>query len=72
MPNRNADRLDEAVADLVKHGHDDLPDGQPSPLGGEVRPNLLRTRTEPEIRRLAKRGKALVDKRLATRNSGAK
>lgn len=67
MPNHDADRLDEAVADLVQHGRDDLPEGPPSDLGGEVRPNPLTTRPEPEIRRLAALGRRLVDKRLATR-----
>ena len=72
MPKRDAERLDEVVADLVEHGHDDLPQGPASPLGGEVRPNLLRTRPEPEIRRFAKRGKAIVDKRVAARTRTAK
>ena len=71
MPERDADRLDEAVADLVKHGHDDLPEGPASPLGGEVRPNQLKVRRVPEIRRLAERGKAIVDKRLEARNRSA-
>ncbi len=71
MPRRNADRLAEAVAELKQHGHDDLPEGPPSPLGGEVRPNLLKSRREPEIRRLAKLGREIVDKRLAQRKSGA-
>jgi hypothetical protein len=65
----DADRLDEAVEELVKHGHDDLPDGPSSPLGGEARPNLLKTRTEPEIRRLEALGRAIVDKHLAARAS---
>ncbi len=71
MPNPNADRLDEVVAELVKHGHDDLPEGPSSPLGGEVRPNLLITRSEPEIRRLAELGRAIVDKRISARSRDA-
>lgn len=71
MPKHDADRLDKAVADLVKHGHDDLPEGPPSPLGGDVRPNLLEVRPEREIHRLAKLGREIVDKRLAVRNRGA-
>jgi hypothetical protein len=71
MPNPNADRLDDAVAELVEHGHDDLPDGAASPLGGEARPNLLKTRPEAEIRRLAKLGKMLVDERVAARSPHA-
>lgn len=67
MPNPDADRLDEVVEEIVKHGHDDLPEGPSSPLGGEARPNLLKTRTEPETRRLAERGQAIVDKRISAR-----
>jgi len=48
MPNRDADRLDEAVADLVQHGRDDLPEGPPSDLGGEVRPNPLTRGQNPK------------------------
>jgi hypothetical protein len=68
MPNQDADRLDATVAEILKHGHDDLPEGPSSPLGGEVRPNLLITRTESETKRLAKRGKAIVDKRASARS----
>jgi hypothetical protein len=71
MPNPNADRLDEVVAELMEHGHDDLPEGPSSPLGGEVRPNLLTTRPEPEIRRLAELGRAIVDKRISARSADA-
>lgn len=71
MPNRDADRLDAAVAELLKHGHDDLPEGPSSPLGGEARPNLLKIRTEPETRRLAEQGQAIVDHRISTRSTQA-
>jgi hypothetical protein len=71
MPNPDADRLDAAVAEILKHGHDDLPEGPPSPLGGEARPNLLTTRTEFETRRLAERGQEIVDKRISARNPQA-
>jgi len=67
MPRSDADKLAAAVDEMVKHGHDNLPEGPPSPLGGEVRPNLLTTRTEPEIRRLARLGEALVDERISAR-----
>jgi hypothetical protein len=63
------DRLDDVVAELVAHGHDDIPEGAPSPLGGEARPNLLTTRPETEIRRLAELGKAIVDRRIASRST---
>ena len=69
MPNPDADRLDDAVAELVEHGHDDLPEGRPSPLGGEARPNLLITRPEAEIKRLAELGKTIVDRRLSARSA---
>jgi hypothetical protein len=71
MPNPDADKLDEAVAEIMKHGHDDLPEGPSSPLGGEARPNLLKTRTERETRRLAERGEAIVDKRISARRTQA-
>jgi hypothetical protein len=71
MPNPDADRLDEVVAEIVKHGHDDLPEGPSSPLGGEARPNLLHVRTEPETRRLAQRGQAIVDQRISARTTEA-
>lgn len=71
MPNTDADKLTAAVDEIVKHGHDNLPEGPASPLGGEARPNLLTTRTEPEIRRLARIGKALVDKRISARTKHA-
>lgn len=71
MPNPDADRLDDAVAELVEHGHDDLPEGTPSPLGGEARPNLLTTRPETEIKRLAKLGKMIVDQRITARSTNA-
>lgn len=67
MTKSDADKLAEAVDEIVKHGHDELPEGPSSPLGGEVRPNLLTTRSEPEIRRLAAQGKAIVDERIAAR-----
>jgi hypothetical protein len=68
MPNIDADRLAAAVDEILKHGHDDLPEGPSSPLGGEARPNLLITRTEAETRRLAEQGKAIVDKRASARS----
>jgi hypothetical protein len=71
MPNPDADRLDDAVAELVRHGHDDLPEGASSPLGGEARPNLLTTRPEQEIKRLAKLGKMIVDRRITARSTHA-
>jgi hypothetical protein len=71
MSNSDTDKLVDAVDEIVKHGHDNLPEGPSSPLGGEARPNLLTTRTEPEIRRLAKLGKALVDKRISARTKHA-
>jgi hypothetical protein len=67
MPNPDADKLAAAVDEIVKHGHDNLPEGSASPLGGEARPNLLTTRPEPEIRRLAELGKSIVDKRISAR-----
>lgn len=67
MPNPDADKLAAAVDEIVKHGHDNLPEGPASPLGGEARPNLLITRPEPEIRRLAELGKSIVDKRISAR-----
>jgi hypothetical protein len=69
MPKTDAEKLVQAVDELVKHGHDELPEGPSSPLGGEVRPNLLTTRSEPEIRRLAALGRTIVDKRLSARSS---
>ena len=71
MPNSDTDKLVDAVDEIVKHGHDNLPEGPSSPLGGEARPNLLTTRTEPEIRRLAKLGEVLVDKRISARTKHA-
>jgi hypothetical protein len=71
MSPSDADKLDAAVTELIQHGHDDLPEGPPSPLGGEARPNLLNTRPESETRRLAERGQAIVDRRLAVRNAKA-
>lgn len=71
MLNPNADRLDEVVADLVEHGHDDMPDGAGSPLGGEARPNLLNTRSEADFKRLAELGKSIIDRRLAARSINA-
>lgn len=71
MRERDADRLAEAVADLEAHGHDDLPDGPSSDLGGEVRSKLLNTRSEREFERLAALGKNIVEKRLAKRRAGA-
>lgn len=71
MSNPVADRLDQAVAELVKHGHDDLPEGASSPLGGEARPNPLVVRSEAEISRLADHGKAIVDRRIAARSQPA-
>lgn len=67
MTRRGADRLVEAVAELEQHGHDDLPEGPSSPL--EYDPGLLKSRREPEVRRLAKLGREIVDGRLAKRNS---
>jgi hypothetical protein len=69
MPKTDADKLVEAVNEIVKHGHDELPEGPSSPLGGEVRPNLLTTRSEPEIRRLAALGRDIVDERLSARST---
>ncbi len=71
MSNLDADRLDDAVAEIVQHGHDDMPEGPPSPLGGEARPNLLKSRPHSEITRLAALGKNLVDHGLAALNSRA-
>ncbi len=67
MSNTDADKLADAVNEILKHGHDDLPEGPSSPLGGEARPNLLIARSEAEIRRLAKLGKEIVDKRISAR-----
>jgi hypothetical protein len=69
MPKSDADRLAETVKEIVKHGHDDLPEGPASPLGGEARPNALKTRSLSEVKRLANLGKALVDKQIASRDS---
>jgi len=71
MSNSAADRLEQAVAELVKHGHDDLPQGDSSPLGGEARPNPLIVRSEAEISRLADLGRSIVDSRIAARNRQA-
>jgi hypothetical protein len=67
MSERDAERLEQAIAELVAHAHDDLPDGPSSDLGGEVRSKLIRTRSEREFEHLAARGKALVESRLAKR-----
>jgi hypothetical protein len=67
MPNPDADKLAAAIDELVEHGHDDLPEGPASPLGGEARPNLLTTRPEPFIRGLAELGMSFVDERLSAR-----
>ena len=32
MPNTDADKLTAAVDEIVKHGHDNLPEGPASPL----------------------------------------
>lgn len=69
MPKTRADQLDKAVAELIEHGHDDLPEGPTSPLGGEARPNPLVVRSEAEIHRLADRGKLIVDRRIAARQN---
>lgn len=71
MSKRDADRLERAIAELVEHAHDDLPDGPSSDLGGEVRSKLLHTRSEREFERLAEFGKMLVDERLARRHGNA-
>lgn len=69
MANPDADRLDAVVAEIVEHGHDDLPEGPSSPLGGEARPNPLITRSAAEIRRLAQRGEEIVNQRAAARGA---
>jgi hypothetical protein len=71
MPKTDADKLAEAVEEVLRHGHDDMPEGPSSPLGGEVRPNLLTTRSEPEIMRLAELGRAIVDQRISARSPQA-
>ena len=64
--------LVEAIEDIARHRNDDLPIGPPSPLGGEVQPNMLRTQTEAKARRSATFGKAILEasgaERLAIRN----
>jgi hypothetical protein len=69
MLKTDADKLADTVDEVLRHGHDDLPEGPSSPLGGEVRPNLLTTRSEPEIMRLAELGKAIVDQRISARSA---
>jgi len=71
MPNPDADKLDAVIAELVEHRHDALPEGPSSPLGGEARPNLLKTRSESEIHRLAARGQSIVEKRISARSRAA-
>jgi hypothetical protein len=71
MLKTDADKLADAVDEVLRHGHDDLPEGPSSPLGGEVRPNLLTTRSEPEIMRLAELGRAIVDQRISARSAQA-
>ena len=71
MPTSDADKLAAAVDEILQHGHDDLPEGPASPLGGEARPNLLITRTESETKRLAKQGEAIVEKRVPARRRRA-
>lgn len=71
MPKTDADKLADTVNQILEHGHDDLPEGPSSPLGGEVRPNLLTTRSEPEIMRLAELGRAIVDERISAQSTDA-
>jgi hypothetical protein len=69
MSESEVERLQRAVDQLKSHAQDDLPDGPASPLGGEARPNPLKTRSLAEVKRLAHLGKTLVDKQIASRGS---
>lgn len=75
MSKSDAEKLDDALAEIQAHADDDLPEGRSPDLGGEVVPNTLTTRSVAEIRRLSGIGRTLVDERIASRsrrdNSGA-
>ena len=68
MPNYDAERLEQAVAEFLEHLHYDLPPGPPSELGGDI-PRHQVTLTEREFRRRAELGKRMVDAHIAAKEA---